>query len=186
MGSEIKTSSLEFGTVIAFVAPGFVGFYAVSYHVPTARAWLDAASNKEQSVGVFLLVLLTSIAIGLIVSGVRQLIIDGILSSGWLGGYAVPKLKLDWSKIDNKNLSILLTIRDGYYWYYQFYSNSCIALAFLLAARAKSSAPGLHWWQWLVISFGVIALLLSARYSLQRYGSALRQAFSQPKEDAYE
>src|SRR5437016_9037600 len=110
MSSEIKTSSLEFGTVIAFVAPGFVGFYAVSYHVPTARAWLDAASNKEQSVGVFLLVLLASIAIGLIVSGVRQLVIDRILCSRWLGNYALPKLNLDWSKIDDKNLTVLNTI----------------------------------------------------------------------------
>lgn len=186
MSSEIKTSSLEFGTVIAFVAPGFVGFYAVSYHVATARAWLDAASNKEQTVGVFLLVLLASIAIGLILSGVRQLVIDRILCSRWLGGYALPRLNLDWSQIDDKNLSVLTTIRDGYYWYYQFYSNSCIALTLLLAARAKSSAPGLHWWQWAVISFGVVALLLSARYSLQRYGNALSQAFDRPKEDAYE
>lgn len=179
MSSEIKTSSLDFGTVIAFVAPGFIGFYAVSYHLSTARAWLDAASNKEQSVGVFLLVLLASIATGLIVSGVRQLIIDRFFCSRHLGRFALQTISLDWSKIDEKNIVVLNTIRDGYYWYYQFYSNTCVALAFLVGARAKAPAPALHWWQWLVVCFAVITLLLSARYSFQRYTSALKQAFDQ-------
>jgi hypothetical protein len=85
MSSEIKTSSLDFGTVIAFVTPGFIGLYALSYHVPTARSWLDAATNKEQSVGVFLMVLLASIAIGLVISGMPQLVIDNLL---WVLGWA--------------------------------------------------------------------------------------------------
>lgn len=175
MSSEIKTSSLDFGTVIAFVAPGFIGFYALSYHVSTARGWLDAASKKEQSVGVFLMVLLASIAIGLVISGVRQLVIDNLMSSSWLRTLALPKHNLDWSKINTTNLPLLNTIRDGYYWYYQFYSNTFIAVAFWVAARA-SAAVSFRWWQWVVIAFAAIALLTSARYSLQRYRSALAEA----------
>lgn len=126
MSSEIKTSSLDFGTVIAFVAPGFIGLYALSYHVSTAKTWLDAASNKEQSVGVFLMVLLASIAIGLVISGVRQLVIDSLLCSSRLGRFALPKHSLDWSKITDKNLRLLNAIRDGYYWYYQFlFEHAC-------------------------------------------------------------
>jgi hypothetical protein len=176
MSSEIKTSSLDFGTVIAFVAPGFIGLYALSYHVLTARTWLDAASNKEQSVGVFLMVLLASIAIGLVISGVRQLVIDNLLCSSRLGRFALPQHALDWSKITEKNLPLLNTIRDGYYWYYHFYSNTLVSVVFWAAAR-WTAGVSFRWWHWMVIAFAAIGLLSSARFSLQRYRSALSQAF---------
>ena len=176
MSSEIKTSSLDFGTVIAFVAPGFIGFYALSYHVSSARRWLDAASNKEQTVGVFLMVLLASIAIGLVISGVRQLVIDNLLCSSRLRKFALPKHALDWSKVTNEKLPLLNTIRDGYYWYYHFYSNTLVAVLFWIAARLAAGIS-FRWWQWVVIAFAAIALLTSARFSLQRYRGALAEAF---------
>ena len=62
MSSELKPAGLEFGTIIAIVAPGFLAFHALSYHMTAAKAWLDAATTKDQSVGVFLIVLLASIS----------------------------------------------------------------------------------------------------------------------------
>lgn len=85
MASDLSVSNLDFGVVIALVAPGFVTFQAVSYHMPTARAWMDAATNREQSVGVFLFVLLASLAIGVVVSGVRALVIDRFLTAPFQG-----------------------------------------------------------------------------------------------------
>jgi type II secretory pathway component PulF len=91
MATDLKPSDLDYGIIIAFVAPGFVAFHAASYQLPTAKAWMAAASDKEQSVGVFLFVLLASLCGGLIVSGVRALVIDNLLkSSVVLRKLAVP------------------------------------------------------------------------------------------------
>ena len=102
MASELKPS-MDFETIIAFVAPGFITFHALSYHMPIARALMDAASNREQSVGVFLFALLGSISLGLLVSGVRALTVDYFLRVNWVWrGYVVPPMTwigLRWATI---------------------------------------------------------------------------------------
>src|ERR1041384_4106701 len=99
MPSELKPDNFDFGVIIAFVAPGFVTFQAASYHLPTAKAWMDAASNREQSVGVFLFVLLAPLALGVVVSGIRALVIDQLIRARLLRSLAVPPLNLDWSRV---------------------------------------------------------------------------------------
>ncbi len=178
MASDLKPSNLDYGVIIAFVAPGFVAFHAASYHLPTAQAWMTAATDKEQSVGVFLFVLLASLSAGLIVSGVRALVIDKLLRfHGVLGGLAVPVYSVDWSKVDDKKLSVIVTIRDGHYRYYQFYSNTFVALVFWACSRAFAGGPSLKCAHWALISAILIALLLSARIALVQYVDALKQAF---------
>jgi hypothetical protein len=177
MAEDLKASNLDFGVMIAFVAPGFVTFQAISYHVSIAQAWMDAASNSDQSVGVFLFVLLSSLALGVVVSGLRALVIDKLLRARLLGSLAVPTLNLDWAKVDVAKLPILLTIRDGHYRHYQFYSNTSIALVLWAAARSFAVGPGLHWYQYIILVATVVALLESARGSFLRYVKAISQAF---------
>src|SRR3972149_36386 len=102
----------------------------------------------DQSVGVFLFVLLASLSLGLIVSGVRALVIDRLLfSPGILQGKSVPEYTIDWAKVDDKKLSVLVIIRDNYYRYYQFYSNTFVAIVLWTFARFFSTAPSLPWQQ---------------------------------------
>ena len=56
--AESKTFALNFGEAIAFVAPGFLAFKAVSYFSGTAQSWLAAAATGDLTVGTFLFVLL--------------------------------------------------------------------------------------------------------------------------------
>jgi len=181
MAEDLKPSSLDFGVVIAFVAPGFVAFLAASYHLPTAGAWMAAASDKQQSVGVFLFVVLASLSLGLVVSGVRSLLVDRLICCRLLGGLRAPSLNLNWSRVDGKNLTLLLTIRDNHYRYYQFYSNSLVASVLWTLARTFSSAPALPWRFWTLVTGILLALLLAARESWVRYVTAVNQAL-EPKE----
>ena len=169
---------MDFETIIAFVAPGFITFHALSYHMPTARALMDAASNREQSVGVFLFALLASISLGLLVSGVRALTVDNFLRANrvWRG-YVVPQMNLDWSKVGHNTLPVLLIIRDGYYRHYQFYSNAFVAMAFWVVARATADGPTLSWLKWVLVASVLPALLLSARFSFVRYVNAVNDRF---------
>lgn len=175
MESDLKPSSLDFGVIIAFVAPGFVAFWATSYHMPMATAWMTAAADKEQNVGVFLFVLLASLSLGLVISGVRALLIDNLLRWRFLGKLVVPPLNLDWSRVNEKKLALLLTIRDNHYRYYQFYSNTLTALVLWAFARAFAVAPRLSWQYWVLIASALVALLLSAREALHRYVTAVGQ-----------
>jgi hypothetical protein len=178
MTSEIRSSGLDLGFVIAFVAPGFVAFYALSYHMPMAGEWMNAASKANQGVGVFLFVLLASLAMGLIVSGIRALTIDKFLCfRRLLGLIAVPKVAIDWAQVDSEKLPIILTVRDAFYRHYQFYSNSLVALIFWAFSRATAEEPRLPWGLWVVVVLGLCALLFSARDSLSRYEKAIRQIF---------
>jgi hypothetical protein len=168
MASELKPSSLDFGTLIAFVAPGFVAFHGLSYQVPTVKAWIDGAMVKEQSLGIFLFVLLASLSLGLVVSGVRALAIDHLLRWSIWGKFAVDRPSIDWSKIKEEHLPTLVVLRDGYFRHYQFYSNMMVAIVFWVFAWVNfpSSFPGRRW---LFVSVIVVSLLLSARDSLNRY-----------------
>jgi hypothetical protein len=178
MASDLKPSGLDFGVVIAFVAPGFVALQGASYHMLTVQAWMAAASEKEQSVGVFLFVLLASLSMGLVVSGIRALVLDNLLQFGQLlRQHAVPKLSLDWSKVDDKKLPVLITIRDAHYRHYQFYANTLVAMVFWAFSRASTSRPGMSPQQWALISAILLALLFSARDSFLRYVNAVNRAF---------
>jgi len=178
MASDLKLSSIDFGVVIAFVAPGFVAFQAISYHMPTAGAWMSAASERDQSVGVFLFVLLASLSLGLVVSGVRALVIDKLFCWPRLPwGLSVQHYTIDWSKVDENKLLVLTTIRDNFYRYYQFYSNSVVALVVWALARSYSTEPYLSCLQIALIVGGIVALLLSSRQSLHLYVTALEKVF---------
>jgi hypothetical protein len=176
MASDTQTAGLDFGAVIAFVAPGFVVVHAVSYHLPVATAWMEAASAKEQGIGIFLFVLLASLSLGLVVSGLRWIVIDTLLHHPCLRTFAVPKLSLNWWSQVDERLPLLLTIRDNYYRYYQFYANTLVALLLWILARAcADNAPSVGWPYWAVLVIVAIALLLSARDALFRYVTAVNQ-----------
>ncbi len=173
---DVKVSGLDFGVIIAFVAPGFVALQATSYYTSVTQAWMAAASDKDPGVGVFLFVLLGSLSMGLIVSGIRALLIDNLLRSHLLlRRFAIPPNKLDWSKVEEKNLLVLLTIRDGFYRHYQFYANTFVAV--LLWSFSHAFASGLQRQYWALIAAVLCALFLSARSSLRQYVLAVNQVF---------
>ena len=139
---------------------------------------MDAASNREQSVGIFLFVLLASLALGVVISGVRALVIDKLLRARLLRSLSVPKLNLDWSKVDEAKLPILIAIRDGHYRYYQFYSNTAVALVLWASTRSVAGGPSLNVYKWGILLVTVVALIESARGSLQGYVRAVGQALT--------
>src|ERR1700730_3466555 len=70
----------NFGVIIAFLVPGFLLLWGLSYSSPEIDGWL-AKSNAANAptIGGFLYATLTSLALGLLISAFRYLIIDGFL-----------------------------------------------------------------------------------------------------------
>lgn len=179
-----KVTGITVGTVIAFVAPGFITLGAAAYHVPMAEAWITAAAHSDQNVGVFFFILLASLSLGVVVSGIRALILDPIYFRGlrWVKPIKRPEVKVGMLA-EPSRLAAFEGAVEGYYKYYQFYANSFIALVVFLLAHA--TAPGASPWTmvyWGILILALLALFFSARIELSRYSRALDELFSPSQE----
>jgi hypothetical protein len=71
-------TAANFGLLIAFLLPGFVTLWGIGEFSPIVHAWLTGAPEQSPTVGGFLYVTLGTVAMGLLVSTVRWLVIDTI------------------------------------------------------------------------------------------------------------
>lgn len=177
--ADIKPTGITLGTVIAFVAPGFIALRAAAYHVPTAKDWIDAAIAKEQGLGVFFFVMLASLSLGIVVSGVRSLLLDALFHGGAFGLQAIPRGRLRFSHLsDEHRRAVFEGIVENYYKYYQFYSNTFIALLLLIVAH--ETAPAAAIWSaplYIIFVFSLFGLFFAARSSLLQYAVAVDHLF---------
>lgn len=158
----MDTVHRNFGLVIAFLIPGLVALWGLSYFSPTLANWLSVAPGREPTIGSFLHVALGSLALGLIVSAVRWAVIDTLHHET-----GVPCPAFDFSKLQ-ENLEAFVLSVEWYYRYYQFYSNMAVSIASLTLCRAVSGVS-----QGLYEVAGILALeailIAASRDSLKRY-----------------
>ncbi len=167
-------STQNFGLVIAYLLPGFVALWGVSYFSPTVDAWISASQQNAPTVAGFMYVTLASLAAGVTVSAVRWAIIDqlhhatGIVPPAWKFGNLEGKLQG------------YLTLIENHYRYYQFYSNMFVAAAFSFAARAVSAGASVTLSSLANIAFVTLELVLFAgsRDTLRKYYSRTQQLLS--------
>lgn len=168
MNTSASLSNENFGLVIAYILPGFVALWGVSYFSPTVESWIVASQQGAPSVAGFMYVTLASIGTGLTVSGVRWLIIDtlhhctGLIRPAWKFG-----------NLDDK-LQGFLTLNEGHYRYYQFYGNMFIAAGFTYGAWLLSTGKGLRAAGWANLYFLALEIVLYAnsRDTLRLCGQA--------------
>lgn len=71
-----ELTATSFGWVIAYVLPGLLGLYTISFWSDTVKEQLSAFSKAESTVGLFLVMLLTALLIGLELAAVRWLLFE--------------------------------------------------------------------------------------------------------------
>jgi hypothetical protein len=166
-----ELSDKNFGIIIAYVLPGFVALWGVSYSSATVESWIGASQQGAPSVAGFMYVTLASISTGLTVSGVRWLLIDtihhctGLIRPAWKFG-----------NLDDK-LQGFLTLNEGHYRYYQFYGNMFIAAGFTYGAWLLSTGKGLLAAGWANLYFLALEIVLYAnsRDTLAKYYTRVAQ-----------
>lgn len=154
----------NFGIAIAYLIPGFLVLWGVSYFSPTIRGWLEPSGlATTPTLGSFLYVLLGSLAAGLIVSALRWATLDTFHHAT---GLTAPAL--NFSALP-KNLEAFILIVEANYRFYQFYSNACVALFIAVICRlvAIGNLGGVGSWLAGTLIEGV--LLAGSRDSLRRY-----------------
>src|SRR5689334_20233451 len=124
----MEVSPGNFGLLIAFLLPGFVVLWGLSYFSTTVRLWLSGP-GEAPTVGGFLFVPLASVAAGVTVSTVRWLAID--TAHRWTG---LPPPSWDFSRLQD-NVSAYGVLNDIHYKFYQSHANGLIALVFVYLSR---------------------------------------------------
>jgi hypothetical protein len=162
-----EVTQKNFGWVIAYVVPGLVTLWGVSFFSATVKVWLTSANGASPSVAGFLYVTLASLAAGLTVGAVRSIVIDPL--HHWTG---IPKPELDFSDFQAKFWAFNQIV-EGHYRYYQFYAHMAIAVLFVFAAMIASgmSPEGDRERVWISVGVGLLELVLvaSSREAVRTY-----------------
>ena len=142
-----------------------LGLYALSYFVPGLRSWFGVAASQPTTVGGFLFVIVGSVGAGVIVSGVRWLVCDWFL---------VPPIKVDTSRrrIGETEVAYQALVAN-HYQFYQFYSNTTVALVVLFLSWLVTQQPGANALlvRGSLLLVGSVALLLFARDAMQKFSN---------------
>ncbi len=164
-------TSGNFGLVIAYLLPGFTALWGLSYLSEPVRAWLGNGSANTPTVGGFLYVTLASVALGLLASTVRWIVIDTIHHHT-----GVPRPHWDFSRLQ-QNVAAFDVLGENHYRYYQFYSNMAVAIPFWYIAKCLADGfwPPPFGWASLGISLVEAVLLAGSRDTAWKYFTRMAQ-----------
>lgn len=121
VGSQ-ETSDTNFGLLIAYVLPGFTALYGLPFFSDATGRWGTTAGDDPTFAG-FLSSTVEAVAVGLVVSAVRWLLIDTLHHRS---GLRPPRW--DFSLLD-RNVEGFEFLVQNHYRYYKFYANMVVALA---------------------------------------------------------
>jgi hypothetical protein len=167
-------SNQNFGLIIAYLLPGFVSLWGMSYFSPVVESWIDVQQpSGSPAVAGFMFATLASLAAGVTVSAVRWAVIDHL-------HHATGIVPPDWkfAHLEGR-LQGYLTLVENHYRYYQFYSNMFVAAAFAYSARLVEGPAFLRP---VAATCGFLALEMTlfagSRDTLQKYYDRTRQLLS--------
>lgn len=134
MEANVKElNATSFGWIIAYVLPGLLGLYSMSFCMDLVRDQLKAFSTADSTIGLFFLALLTSLLIGLELTAVRWVVFECWLCKGTrLQPEEFAKLQIP------DKIAAFRTIADEHYKYHQFWGSMAIVIPFFLLGLAKS------------------------------------------------
>jgi hypothetical protein len=151
MASDLKdVSSSTFGYVIAYLLPGFLAIYALSIWYSPLRSVFESFATAESTAGIFFLVLLGALLIGVELMAFRWVLFDC-----WL--CRRHRLKpIDFEKLStNENMNAFQIIVDQHYRYHQFWGALTLVLPFVFWGAARQQGIALY-------SIGTIVVVIVA------------------------
>ncbi len=165
-------STKNFGLLIAYLIPGFATLWGVSYFSPVVRSWLGSTADSSPSVGGFLYVTLASVSAGLTVSTIRWLVIDSIHHHT-----GIQQPNWDFSRL-GQTVAAYDVLKEIHYRYFQFYSNSLVALTIAFALRWV--AIGMRWGELGGVFLLCALFFLASRDTLRKYHSRVHGLLKSP------
>jgi len=132
-------TAVYFGFIIAYLLPGLTGYYALSFWSSQVRAVFTTFISVNANVGLFFLVVLTSLVIGLQVTVVRWILFEKLCTR--LFRLPLPLQPAEFAKLGTEGL--LEAFRgavDEHYRYHQFWGGMAVVLPILFSGWLVGSS----------------------------------------------
>lgn len=160
----MTTSSNQFGLMVAYLLPGFIGLAGIAPLVPLVARWLQPGTYAEASLGPPIYAILAATTIGMILSCFRWLLIDHIHQ--WTG---VAPPVWDDSRLEERLVAFNYLV-ESHYRYYQFVANSLLAIIWAYGInRWLGTSPLLNVYSDLGVLMLCAALFVASRDALSKY-----------------
>ncbi len=180
LGRIVDFSGRNFGLLIAYVIPGFIALWGLSFTSEPVRVWLEGSTAAGPTFGGAVYVLLASIACGLVANALRWVLLDSIHHRTGL-----PHPDWDDSRLQ-EHLEAFDYLVENHYRYYQFYGASLVATLVAYAAWRLSGARGVSGFAELAVSVLTWVYLVSSRDALSKYYSGTALLLGTVKEKAHD
>jgi len=160
-----QSPPFNFGLVVAYLVPGFVVLWGVSFYSPVVRTWLATPPGNLPTVGGLLCGTVGSLAAGMTVSAIRWAAFGTLHRST---GIAPPRW--DFATLPEK-LEAYQALIEIHYRYYQLHAHLLIALAFAYAARFFATPWRAYRVGAVDLGFIIVSvvLFLASRDALRKY-----------------
>lgn len=163
-------TSTSFGLLIAFLLPGLVGLYGISFWSPTVRRVFETFLTTQSNVGLSILVLLAGVTVGLLVTILRWWIFECWISRKYR---LAPS---EFAKLDSESkLSSFRAAVDEHYRYHQFWGGMFVVFPFLFVGAMEEIWPALTGLQ-IVLCFAALVVMevitgVAAHFAFRNYGT---------------
>ncbi len=170
----MKDVTDNIGVIIALGLPGFVLLFGLSYSSNEIAAWFPRGRALESAGSVaFLYISLASLALGMIISAIRWILVDSIIN------FFADDPKINFSKLKNQDvLTAFQFLVDAHYRYYQYYSHTLVAvlIAFVSYLVYGEACPPVSIWLLVVAMTGI--LFVASQDALKRYRTRVAELTS--------
>lgn len=163
------------GPLIAYLVPGVTALVGLSPFIPVVQSWLAGTVVNAPTIGGFLYLTVSSLAVGMILNAVRWAVVDQFHART---GLKTPSL--DFSRL-GPNVEAMRLLIAIHYQHYQFYSNMLVATA--IAWASHRTAIG---WSQPLASIDLVTAVLeivffaTSRDTLRRYYARIAQLLASP------
>ena len=160
----MNSSSNQFGLMVAYLLPGFIGLAGIMPFAPVVSTWLQPLNQAQASLGAPVYAVLAATTIGMIASCFRWLLLDHL--HHWTG---VKPPAWDDDRLSDRVVAFDYLV-DNHYRYYQFFANTLVAVLFSYSVNRlmrTSSLLGLGSDFFIVILCAT--LFMGSRDSLSKY-----------------
>lgn len=158
-----SSSTNQFGLMIAYLLPGFIGLAGIAPLAPAVGGWLSTGAHADAGVGPPIYAVLAATTLGMILSAFRWLLIDHL--HHWTG---LKPPRADFDRVAERLSAFTYAVEHNYR-YYQFVANSLVAVvwAYVLNRWNGTAAFGIG----TDLAFVVVCatLFAASRNALSRY-----------------
>jgi len=170
----------QFGLIVAYLVPGFIGLVGFVPLVPAVGQWLQPVNQGDMGFGPPIYALLAATGVGMIVSCFRWFVIDRLHH---LTGLNAPST--DFSRLTER-VDGLDYLAQNHFRYYEFAANTLLALVWTYCINRYFHTSSLLSVR---TDLGMVLLLLvllaASRDALAKYYSRTRQLLGEIAEKGF-